>query len=320
MTIIAGFRCKKGVVLCADTQETVGNVSKRNVPKLRFERTPRVMATLGGTDLAAVFCGATDNGAFVDKLVDSAWVAARTQHSIEDVSAAIECSIKDTYREFGEIYQLGYCPYAELIYGVKVNGESRLFAAAGPVVNKKDEYCTGGVGTYMADFLAERMYDITLTIQQCVILAAYILFQAKEHVDGCGGKSHIAILREDAPSGFVDSRRIESITENLEKADRQIGRPLLASSNLDLSDKEFRKEANDVFEVLEMFRSNQKEDFKKWENFTEQFNALFGISNKVDSFGIFVPSDDGKLEHEESAQAIIEEALGKPPDREGSES
>jgi 20S proteasome alpha/beta subunit len=33
MTIIAGFKCHEGLVLCADTQETVGNVSKRNVPK-----------------------------------------------------------------------------------------------------------------------------------------------------------------------------------------------------------------------------------------------------------------------------------------------
>ena len=36
MTIIAGFKCSEGIVICADTQETIGT-SKRSVPKLRFE-------------------------------------------------------------------------------------------------------------------------------------------------------------------------------------------------------------------------------------------------------------------------------------------
>ena len=37
VTIVAGFRSYQGIVLCADTQETVANISKRNVPKLIFQ-------------------------------------------------------------------------------------------------------------------------------------------------------------------------------------------------------------------------------------------------------------------------------------------
>jgi 20S proteasome alpha/beta subunit len=37
VTIVAGFKTIDGIVLCADTQETIGGISKRNVPKLRFE-------------------------------------------------------------------------------------------------------------------------------------------------------------------------------------------------------------------------------------------------------------------------------------------
>ena len=36
VTIIAGFRSDEGIVICADTQETVEG-TKRNVPKLRYE-------------------------------------------------------------------------------------------------------------------------------------------------------------------------------------------------------------------------------------------------------------------------------------------
>jgi 20S proteasome alpha/beta subunit len=293
VTVVGGFRCSKGVVLLADTQETVG-VSKRHVPKLRFEQDDYSYLSLvrreddapPRSDLAVAFCGATDNGAFVDKLVDLAWKAASGQPDIESVCAAIEESIGHTYQHFGAIYQLGYMPSAELIYGVKMNGRSRLFNALGPAVNEKREYCTGGVGTYVADFLAARMYTDGLTVQQCVILAAYILFQTKEHVDGCGGKSHIAILREDGPSGLVDSQRVDAITENLQRADTELGSLLLASSNLDLSDKDFSEQAAEVYKFLEIYREEQKKDFRKWEEFRRNFDTLYGLSIKRDSLGL----------------------------------
>lgn len=291
VTVLAGFRCSRGLVLCADTQETVG-VAKRHVPKLRFEEFSGATRVLSGSDLAVAFCGATNNGAFVDKLVDLAWTAAQQAgNDIDSVCGAVENSIEETYRHFGTIYQPGYLPDAELIYGVKMSGQSRLFNALGPAVNEKDEYCTGGVGTYMADFLAARMYSVGLTVQQCVILAAYILFQTKEHVDGCGGKSHIAILREDGPSGLVDAQRIEAITENVQKADVHLGNLLLASSDLDIGDKDFSENANQVFAVLEMFREEQRKDFKKWEEFRRNFDTMFGLSIKRDSLGLTLSVD-----------------------------
>lgn len=284
VTVVAGFRCNKGVVLCADTQETIG-VSKRHVPKLRFEQIDGAGA-MTGSDLGVAFCGATDNGAFVDKIVDSAWSSAKNQSDIDNVCASIEKSIEDTYRHFGGIYQSGFMPYAELIYGVKMGGESRLFNALGPVVNKKEDYCTGGVGAYLADFLSARMYAPCLTTQQCVILAAYILFQTKEHVDGCGGESHIAILREDAASGLVELKRVAAITENLHRADLQLGNLLLTSSDIDLSDSEFKNDAATVIQVLEIFRDDQRKDFDKWDKLRRSFDRRYGMTLRRDSFGL----------------------------------
>lgn len=172
-----------------------------------------------------------------------------------------------------------------------MNASSKLFNAFGPAVNEKGEYCTGGIGTYMADFLAARMFNTGLTVQQCVILAAYILFQTKEHVDGCGGNSHIAILREDGPSGLVDSQRVEAITENVKKADLQIGSLLLASADLEIGAREFSDDANSVFSVLEVFREEQRKDLKKWEEFHRSFDQLFGLSVKRDSFGLTLSVD-----------------------------
>lgn len=214
VTIVAGFKCYEGVVLCADTQETVLH-SKRHVPKLRFE--PDHIVNWGKalrgedvTDLAAAFCGAGD-GPFIDKLIDEAWKTAQKSTSLQEAGERIEASIKGLYREFGKIYQPGCCPQVDLIYGVKMGGRTELFSAVGPVVNEKGEYYSAGQGYYMADFLARRMYGDHLTIHQAVIVAAYTLFQAKEHVDGCGGDSQIAVLRDSGPSGLLNFQVINAI-------------------------------------------------------------------------------------------------------------
>jgi len=246
--------------------------------------------------MAVAFCGATSNGPFMDKLVDLAWCAAKAQTSIESACAAIEDSIKDTYREFGAIYQSGYCPEAELIYGVNTSGESKLFSASGPVVNEKDGYATGGCGVYMADFLSEKMYSSAMSIQQCVILAAYILFQAKEHVDGCGGRSHITILRNDAKSGPVDPQRIDSITETIQKADLALGRLLIDSSNLDLNETEFNEQITNAINILWMYRKEQGKDFESWKEFRAMIASAMGVSENVDTFGLSTPKNKNEIE------------------------
>lgn len=187
VTIIAGFKSWEGIVICADTQETI-EYSKHSIPKLVFE--PREREHGSTDDLAAAFCGSSNQGPFVDKLISNAWESAQLATSLDEACRDIEASIKGTYQEFGKIFQRGYCPSAELIYGVKMHGSSKLFSAYGPIVSDKTTYHSSGAGVHMANFLASRMYTEHLTLRQCVILAAYILYQSKEHVEGCGGERH----------------------------------------------------------------------------------------------------------------------------------
>lgn len=231
VTIIAGFRCLDGVVLCGDTQETDG-IHKTKVTKLVTSPPGQDISeiVLDGT-FAASFCGAGE-GPFIDMIIRKAWKSTEYAVDLDQACDFIECNIKSTYKEYGEIYQPGECPVASLIYGVKMNGESRLFSAEGPVVNPVETYTSSGVGRFMAEFLAGRMYSRVLTVHQCAILAAYILFQAKEHVESCGGESDIAVLRNNAEGGLLPRHRVDGITKILERADKRLGDVLLASGNL----------------------------------------------------------------------------------------
>jgi hypothetical protein len=278
VTIIAGFKCNDGIVLCADTQETIGD-SKRNVPKLRFEPLDPPFGS-DVSSLATAFCGA-GNGPFIDKLVDVAWKSAQVASSLDDACDRIEQAIKGFYEEFGRIYQPGYCPTVELIYGVKMKDEdpiyggfSRMFHASGPIINEKFGYSAAGIGDYMAAFLASRMYDKHLNIRQCIILAAYVLFQAKEHVDGCGGESHIAVLRNDGTSGLVDASNVKTITELLETADKRIGSVIMQYADIGLSDTQFDKQSREELEILLSLRQHRLAELI---NHVNALEATFGM-------------------------------------------
>jgi len=298
VTIVAGFKCYEGIVLCADTQETVAELSKRHVPKLLFEPKDQLgnPVYVHGDELAVAFCGAADNGPFVDRLVEEAWDVAKSGTNIEEVSDLIDGSIQRTYKRYGEIFQRGYCPSADLIFGVKMQGESKLFNATGPIVTEQQKFYSGGAGYYMADFLASRMYEDSLSLRQCVILAAYVLFQAKEHVDGCGGESQIAILRDDGISGMVDSLAIESINTMLGESDSSLGRLLLSSADLEMTDRQFSDLAEATKTMLERCRHAELPNYRTRKSIGKRVSVSCVTGLGIDGFGLPMPSTPEKSE------------------------
>jgi 20S proteasome alpha/beta subunit len=254
VTIVAGFKGCDGVVLCADSQETVANF-KRKIPKLRVE------PSSGGEDLAVAFCG-SGHGPFLDMVVDKAWKDVKGAISLQDACDKIQESIKSVHEEYGKIYQPGSMPEIELLYGVKMSGDTKLFHAFGPVINEKDYYAAG-VGQDMADYLSSRMYGNHLDVRQLIILAAFILFQTKDHIDGCGGDSHIAVLKNRGLSGRVDPAHVEKLTGLANTADTILARTLLSCVNIKLSGVEFRRNLKIVKDLIEDYRSDTAKEIKE---------------------------------------------------------
>ena len=285
VTIIAGFKSEDGIIICGDTQETQGD-NKRNVNKIRVEpQHAEMLKIMAGVDLAVAFGGA-GHGPFVDMIIDKSWHAASSTKSITEAASAIESEIKRIYKEYGGIYQRGQCPYAEILYGIKADGESRLFMASGPIIVEKEEYETSGTGSPLANYLASKMYGARLTLYQCLILATYVLLQTKGHVEGCGGESHIAVLRNDGRCGLVDKRRVEAITSLLDSADTCAGRLLLRSADLTASESDLEKYTKEFTSNVSISRSIASESIRNWDKFWEtMMGDLFEDTYSKDPFG-----------------------------------
>jgi hypothetical protein len=176
-----------------------------------------------------------------------------------------------------------------------------LFQAIGPIVNETD-YASSGIGYYLADFLTSKMRgDGWLTIRQSVILAAYILFQAKEHVEGCGGDSHIAVLRESESSGMVDFRLIEHLNEYLKTADRYTGEMLLTASDFSVPNAEVSKEISRSVSLLKFLRKREMEQLER-DRKTDLHFTLFGFDTPHDDLGLpaeTMPSTSHKSEDQQ---------------------
>lgn len=292
LTIIAGFKASEGVVICADTQETQASM-KRHTKKVRVEpEYAAIKRIVGGLDVAAAFCGAGD-GPFIDMLIEKAWKQASGADRLDDACGAIEETIKAVYKEYGQIFQPGCMPVAEILYGVKADGVSRLFIASGPLIVEKGEYETSGIGSELANYLISRMYGSTLNLYQCVILAAYILLQTKNHVEGCGGQSHIAVLRNQGESGMVDSRRVDAITGLLESVDINVGRLLIYAADLSKDQETLERSTQEFLSSITMSRQRAAQSIGSNDEFwNEIMNGLGGEKTQHgrDLFGFWAGS------------------------------
>jgi 20S proteasome alpha/beta subunit len=263
VTIVAGFRCQGGVIICADTQETIEK-TKVHTPKLRLEPSKTFYGGDTSDDLMVAFAG-SGPGPFIDKVIDRAWEDVQLATNLQEATEEIEKSIKLTYKEYGQIFQRGYCPAADIVYGVKMHGQSKLFTANDTIVNEKSTYDCIGAGMYLANFICARTYLHNMTLSQATILAAYVLFQAKEHVEGCGGDSHIAVLRDEGGSGTIDADRLIGINRQLNDVDKFIEHLLISAVDLEMSDEQYRNTQALFLQVVNQTRELHKQNKSAYE-------------------------------------------------------
>jgi len=280
MTIAAGFVARDGIVLCADTQETYGDLLKINTSKILI----RPDEYLPGPRV--IFAGA-GHGPFIDKLANEAWkrVYAKTpQGSFSEVCDEIESSLKDTHEEFGRIYQPGTMPSAEMIYGVASEGRIGLFRATGPIVNPVEKYASVGIGLYLADYIHDRLGLASAGLADhgwYEILAVYLLQQAKDYISGCGGDSHVLTLGRNGKIRVVDRADVMLIANHVKQLDRNSSSVLMSTADLDLSDRELEGRIEIFLTLARNLRKEQKADRQRIEAWRQR-NPLSPDMNAED--------------------------------------
>jgi hypothetical protein len=223
-------------------------------------------------DLCVAFAGSGNHGAWIDKVVERAWKAIKNATAFDEACSLAEDEIKNTYREYGQIFQPGAMPHADLLYGIKMDNRSALFHADGEVVIERDKYDVRGSGYELGNFLAGQLWNVGTapSLSQLIVLATYIVYEAKLNVNGVGGDTHLVALRNQGDSASDFLRGEKWLEQHFHYLDGFLGSAFLASFDIDTPDFLSDAHLSDLVDMLKLGRREMKDGRDRAIEFTRK--------------------------------------------------
>jgi 20S proteasome alpha/beta subunit len=216
MTIAAGFQCDEGIVLCADTEETVGDI-KQGTRKIVLTAHPEMKHLV-------VFAGAgwTD---YILTAIEKSLDGLGGCNGIEKIAHHLEEKLMgffDGNLANWACFPPAERPFVELLIGVGLkDGPCRLFYYGGTSFYSTQKKAIG-IGTMVAtNLIREHNWAGNDSLDDLCRLGVFVLSRSKKQVVGCGGETQMIALRSGGDYTFVDLAeilRMESEIKAIEQA------------------------------------------------------------------------------------------------------
>jgi 20S proteasome alpha/beta subunit len=219
VTIAAGYLCDTGIILCADTQESIQGFVKTSTEKVKL---------FSGKSYTIAFAGAGDNSVQIDMVVQEICDELREEEppSLMGFKVLLH-GVLD--RLFPQPHYPKANPEVELILAVKEGQRTHLFVVFDNVFAESFEYDCVGSGVVLAKSMLQQHWKRNYSLIEAYIISAYILYHAKRWVDGCGGKSDIFLLPNDTENVTrLGTEEIKSLESYFDLFDSAL-RPLLVA-------------------------------------------------------------------------------------------
>ncbi len=187
VTIVAGFCCTDGVVLCADTQITVPGSMKYPESKLRM---------MAGSVKCAPFFAFCDDMDYQKQCIPHFGAAIQTaEQQKTSVIAALEAKAIELHQTYYDLYiEPTEKLNANMLISLHLDNRRKLVRVNGPRVAPVDMLECIGAGNYLARALAGTYWSDDRSMRETSLICAYMLADVKKYVDGCGGDSDIIQL------------------------------------------------------------------------------------------------------------------------------
>jgi 20S proteasome alpha/beta subunit len=236
LTIAIGIRTPHSIAIASDTQESTGGDLKGTKTKIAmFEH-----CGMGGPDGAgdlesamkrvgpSLVCGAGDSGhvrEFVDDLGHLSVVTPQMpiMPDYSDLKRpCFEGTVKEYLRRFHVEHVVPFAalpsrdrPEVEMIMATWRNG-LHLYASEKTALLRENRFKAIGIGSTFAELQAERLYREDMTPAQAELLAAYIVYQTKGWVEGCGRYTHIhSIIAPSYAGNKVTHAALSTVSRDL---------------------------------------------------------------------------------------------------------
>jgi hypothetical protein len=202
MTIGVALHCSDGIVLCADRQLTKGD--------LKFYECKITGLSVGNCSLAVTYSNSRELMGFIwDRMFNADRLAE--VRAFSEIRRIFEDTIQEAYKSYPEAD-------AEILLAVSLNphepeddwGLELLKATRHGVREIVDFECIGIGDSSLVRYLIGIIGKEQPEVQEGAALAAYLVKQAKQYIDGCGGDTDLMIIRNGKEPEF---RLVKSMEE-----------------------------------------------------------------------------------------------------------
>jgi hypothetical protein len=257
MTAIVGLHCTDGVLLLADTEETISQETKSECDKISVLGLPHGRMLLGGA-------GTTHFIEYAEQMIERDFLkSARTWPEIlVDINALYSRINRDTqgfYKGFAkELVPAGI----ELLTAVNSSGRTVLYRWQNDSVIETNprRHESVGCGVYQTHAL---LGDINLRLgaEGMLFYGVRIMKQAKRGIVGVGGKTEAIILHHNGEIGIFSTGVTSQIEELIAEIDAFTHRSFLSLiADVYSKDEEFENLLSQVADRIRGYRKRYKEN------------------------------------------------------------
>jgi 20S proteasome alpha/beta subunit len=264
LTIVAGFVCMDGVVLCADSQEVIPDFTKNETEKIRTFKDMGLSIAISGAGHSEII----EAGA---QLIEGALVDEYSKDEPYDrcqdlIRSAVQRLFEQSIRPYAD-FPSSERPFADFLIAVGVSNKfhqyDSLIKVSGTTVrtiNPGGE-CIGS-GLMIAKGLIERLYSPFMKLDELILIACYILYHTKRWTDGCGGNTDVWVssAKHNFCGGVLPTQEIRALEDLFESFDERVASLLVKFVDKNTSETEFNRAAGQMNEELGAVRKRKFKD------------------------------------------------------------
>jgi 20S proteasome alpha/beta subunit len=271
VTIAAGFRFDKGILLCADTQYSAGHKTEGTKIFPIPYGTARLVIALTGREAYAR--RAIEE---IQRELQYVGVDELTKDNLQD---AIEKALRTIFeRNIFPHPHYGTFESPEFQFVIAmyspIDGLSLLKSEEAVAFVIDDKICAGS-GAYLGDYLNKRFYSApNRPLNDAVALATYVLYEIKGHDIHCGGASEFAILWDTGEVSPVQTAKVVLNEDYAASFDEFSKKIFYAVADLERTDDEIFATMAKTDEVLFLSLITRREK-------QEQENLIKGLTKKL---------------------------------------
>jgi hypothetical protein len=203
MTVAAGFVFDGGFLFCVDTKIT-GEIKTNESKLLHYRYADGACATTFAISSADIHFPRVACEACYDAVNKVDFSNA----SIESVRRVIQSALAKFYKEhiFPHPDRASGAVYIELLVGIWLKGETRIFISHETVLDPIDHYECIGTGAYLGKYLIQQYIKANegerLDLNDCGLIASFAVESAIRYDENCGGEAEMIVVKDN---GDVDS-------------------------------------------------------------------------------------------------------------------